>query len=334
MYDGGDILLYSLSAWRETPWTTFKKCFDEVHRRHVVTSIREEQEAAVYYRWRALRLLSSLGHVDVRFEAQGITIFVAPPALAALPGFGIRRAVLCGARSPGTSGDLRRAAALEGAVTTTHSQTSLSPYAPTRVEVNADSDERIRATAERMGIPYLDQPSARTMAQIAASLEEYCRTLSWSTDEDLNWHREDFNVRSLRFQPAGATPPNARLSRYQDPATTIWRYRLWRDGQFGELDPDWGRYAILSACSKRILQYDQAKRDVRVPLGTPLPALLARALGLCSGYAPHTGQRSGERGQGVPIRYEIFRDVPPSIFRIVAGKAGQQDQEQEREWTL
>ena len=297
-------------------------------------SIREEQETAVYYRWRALRLLSSLGHVDVRFEAQGITIFVAPPALAALPGFGIRRAVLCGARSPGTSGDLRRAAALEGAVTTTHSQTLLSPYAPTRVEVNADSDERIRATAKRMGIPYLAQPPARTMAQIAASLEEYCRTLSWSTDEDLNWHREDFNVRSLRFQPAGATPPNARLSRYQDPATTIWRYRLWRGGQFGELDPDWGRYAILSACSKRILQYDQAKRDVLVPLGTPLPALLARALGLCSGYAPHTGQRSGGRGQGVPFRYEIFRDVPPSIFRMVADKAGQQHQEQEREWTL
>ena len=334
MYDGGDILLYSLSAWRETPWTTFKKCFDEIHRRHVVASIREEQETAVYYRWRALRLLSSLGHVDVRFEAQDITIFVAPPALAALPGFGIRRAVLCGARSPGTSGDLRRAAALEGAVTTTHSQTLLSPYAPTRVEVNADSDERIRATAERMGIPYLAQPPARTMAQIAASLEEYCRTLSWSTDEDLNWHREDFNVRSLRFQPAGATPPNARLSRYQDPATTIWRYRLWRGGQFGELDPDWGRYAILSACSKRILQYDQAKRDVLVPLGTPLPTLLARALGLCSGYAPNTGQRSGGRGQGVPFRYEIFRDVPPSIFRMVADKAGQQHQEQEREWTL
>ena len=31
---------------------------------------REEQETAVYYRWRALRLLSSLGHVDVKFEAQ------------------------------------------------------------------------------------------------------------------------------------------------------------------------------------------------------------------------------------------------------------------------
>ena len=116
MYDGGDILLYSLSAWRETPWTTFKKWFDEIHRRHVVASIHEEQDAAVYHRWRALRLLSSLGHVDVRFEAHGITIFVAPPALAVLPGFGMRRAVLCGARSPSTSGDLRIAAALEGAV--------------------------------------------------------------------------------------------------------------------------------------------------------------------------------------------------------------------------
>ena len=119
-------------------------------------------------------------------------------------------------------------------------------------------------------------------------------------------------------------PPSTRLSRYQDPITTIWRYRLWRNGQFGELEPDWGRYAILSACSKRILQYDQAKRDVLVPLGAPLPALLARALGLCSGYAPRTGQRRGKRDSDFPNRYEIFRDVPPSLFRMVADKAGQQ----------
>ena len=159
----------------------------------------------------------------------------------------------------------------------------------------------------------------------SASLEEYCRNLSWSAGEDLNWQREDFSVRSLRFQSAGETPPGTRLSRYQDPTTTIWRYRLWRDGQFAELEPDWGRYAILSACSMRNLQYDPVKRDVLVPLGTPLPALLARALGLCSGYAPRTGRRSGEADPDLRISYEVFRDVPPSIFRLVADKAGQHE---------
>lgn len=324
-FDGGDILLYSLSAWRETSWATFKRCFDEVHRRHVVTSNREEQEAAFYYRWRALRLLSSLGHVDVRFEAQGINISVAPPALAVLPGFGIRRAVLCGARSPSTVVNLRKAARAEGVATAAQPQISLSPYAPARVEVKADSDERLRATAKRMGIPYLHQPPARIMAHVSVSLDEYCQDLSWSEDEDLNWQREDFNVRSLRFQADGETPPGTRLSRYQDPATTIWRYRLWRDGQFAELEPDWARYAILSACSIRNLHYDPAKREVLVPLATPLPALLARALGLCSGYAPRAGQRSVEAGPGIRIPCEVFKDVPPSIFRMVALKAGQHD---------
>jgi len=325
MYECGDILLYSLSAWRKTPWATFKKCFDEVHRRHVVTSIREEQDTAVYFRWRVLRLLSSLGHVDVRFETQGINVFVAPPALAALPGFGLRRAVLCGARSPSTVGDLRKAAAVEGADATTHSQTSLSPYAPVRAEVKADGNERIRATAERLGIPYLEQPPARSMAQVSVSLDEYCRNLSWSEDEDLNWQREDFDVHGLKFQAASETPPGTRLSRYQDPSTTIWRYRLWRDGQFAELVPDWSRYAILSACSIQILQYDSVKRDVLVPLATPLPALLARALGLCSGYSPRVGQCSRETGPDLRIPYEVFRDVPPSIFRMVANKTGQRE---------
>ena len=325
MYECGDILLYSLSAWRKTPWTTFKKCFDEVHRRHIVTSIRAEQETAVYFRWRVLRLLSSLGHVDVRFEAQGINVLVAPPALAALPGFGIRRAVLCGARSPSTLGDLRRAAAVEGADTTTHSQTSLSPYAPARVEIKADGNERIHATAERMGIPYLDQPPARSIAHVSVSLDEYYRNLSWSESEDLNWQREDFDVHGLKFQAVSETPPGMRLSRYQDPSTTIWRYRLWCDGQFAELEPDWGRYAILSACSIQNLQYDAVKRDVLVPLATPLPALLARALGLCSGYSPRVGRRSRETSPDLRIRYEVFRNVPPSIFRVIANKVGQHE---------
>ena len=324
MYECGDILLYSLSAWRDTSWSTFKKCFDEVHRRYAMTSHRVEQENAVFYRWQTLRLLSSLGHVDVRFEPQGIAVVVAPPALAALPGIGIRRAVLCGSRAPITTGTLRRAATSMGVGVSMQSQTAFSPYAPTRVEVQADSDERIRATAEAIGIPYLIRPPARTIAQVSVSLEAHCRDLSWSVAEDLNWHREDFDVRSLRFQPASEMPPRTRLSRYQDPATTIWRYRLWLDGQFAELDPDWGRYAILSAHSRRILQFDPTKREVIVPLGTPLPVLFARALGLCSGYAPHIFQSSSDGGSGRPVRYQAFRDVPPSIFNMVADKAGQQ----------
>lgn len=326
MYEGGDILLYSLSAWRETTWVAFKKCFDEVHRRHVVASHRVEQETASYLRWRALRLLSLLGHVDLRFEGQvkGITVAAAPPALAALPGFGIRRAVLCGARSPITAGELRRAAVQEGAAISAHSQISLNPHAPARVEVRAEGDERIQAVAERMGIPYLSQPPAWTMAQAAMSLDEYYQNLAWSGGEDLNWYREDFNVCSLRFQPAEESSANARFSRYQDPATTIWRYRLWKEGQFGEIEPDWGRYTILNACSKRVVQYDPAKREVLVPLGTPLPALLARSLGLCSGYAPRTDWRRVKKGLDLSARYEVFRDVPPSIFREVEGKAGQQ----------
>ncbi len=325
MYDGGDILLYALSAWKETTWAAFKKCFDEVHRRHVVASHRVEQETAAYHRWRALRMLSSLGHVDVRFEGQGrgITIAAAPPALAVLPGIGIRRAVICGARSPSTTGELRQAAAMEGAATSVRSQISLSPHAPARVEVSADGDERILAIAQRMGIPYLDQPPAWIMAQAATSLETYCQDLSWAEEEDLNWHREDFNVCNLRFQTDVEPSNGSRLSRYQDPVTTIWRYRLWRGGQFGEVEPDWGKYAVLSAVSKRVVQYHPAKRDVLVPLGSPLPALLARALGLCSGYAPGIERRRMQRGLDLHSRYEVFRDVPPSIFRVVASKAGQ-----------
>ena len=324
MCDGGDVLLYSLSAWRETPWATFKKCFDEIHRRHVVASIREEREAAAFRRWGALRLLSALGHVDVTFQQQGIAIAVAPPALAVLPGFGMRRAILCGARSPSTVDDLKRAAAREGVVMTTDSQQALSPYAPTRAEIKAENGERLRTVAGTIGVSLLDQPAARALAQFSVSLEDYCRNLCWSPEPEFNWHCEDFTIGTLQFQPRSEPPPLTRLSRYQDPVTTIWRYRLWREGQSAAIEPDWGRYAILSAHSKAVLQFDADNRDVLVPLGTPLPALLARALGLCSGYASHRRRHARQGRPDLPILgYEAFRDVPPSIFRLVADKVGQ-----------
>lgn len=324
MYDSGDILLYSLSAWGHATWSAFKRCFDEVQRKHVVASYRLEKTPGPYHRWRALRLMSSLGHVDVSFGAGGrrIAVVAAPPALAVLPSFGVRRAVLCGARSPNTTRDLRSAASLEGAAISVRSQVALSPYAPARVELGADGDERLHAIADRLGIPYLDQPPAWNLVQAAISLDEYCQGLSWFAEEDLNWYREDFNVCSLRFELPEEPSGRARLSRYRDPITTAWRYRLWNEGHFAEVEPDWGRYAVLSAHSKQVLRYDSAKRNVLVPSAAPLPTLLARALGLCSGYASRPKQRGARRSTELLTRYEAFETVPPSIFRAVARKVG------------
>ena len=59
---------------------------------------------------------------------------------------------------------------------------------------------------------------------------------------------------------------------------------------------------------------------VLVPLGAPLPTLLARAFGLCSGHCPTLAEEVHSNPMG---RYLGFNHVPTSIFNKVAAKLDQ-----------
>ena len=315
MYSSGDILLFSLSAQRQVPWRSFKKYFDEVQRMCIATRLQQSTGNAASNRWHALRILSCLAHIDLQFSSGDIHIVAAPPVLAALPRLGGNSAILCGARSQTTVRELEQAATAAGVEAIISSQPT-SPYAPARVELRAENASLIHTVAEGTGLPYLEFPPARLLARVSASMQEYRQGLAWSKEPELNWRREDFHTGKLRFQP-GELSQQQRLSRYQNPSTSIWRYRLWQNGKSAEIAPDWGRYAVLALASLRVLRYDTGNGKAFLPYGTPLPALLARAFGLCSGYGPELEQM---RDTG---RYALYRDVPPSIFNAVAHKIEQ-----------
>ena len=320
MYDKGDILLFALSAWRQTSWRQFKQCFDEVHRKSATTIDFAPTESATSHRWRALRELSALGHVDLELGPNNIQVHIAPPVLAALPGLGTPRAVLCGARSSNFIEDLRTEAHNAGVETAIESQSTGSPYAPARVELRAEDAACIKSVAVKAGTQYVATPPARLLAQVSISLPEYRRSLMWSDDREINWRCEDFDTQRLQFRTPSETRPERRLSRYQHPATTVWHYRLWQGNQSTEVDPDWGRYAILSMTTRRVLRYSPETRRALVPLGAPLPTLLARGFGLCSGRCPTLAEVAQSNTTG---RYLGFDDVPPSIFNKVAAKLDQ-----------
>jgi len=322
MFDDGDILLFTLSAWREASWTAFKRSFDELHRRQAERTGASDQGDAASFRWRTLRMFMCLGHVDVSFEDVG-TVVVGSPSLVALPGPGVRRAVLCGARSPAFIDKVRTACSTSEATLSIQSQGHFYPFAPTHMEVQGESDDQIQSVANLIGASYLSKPPARTIAKWAGSLSEYLKTLNWVPDDGLNWYREDYDPVSLRFlEPTGNTA-TTRLGRYQDPVKTIWRYRLYRDGTFAAINPDWGRYAILSTQGRQVFEFDMVNRSVLVPTRAPLPALFSRALALCSGYSPRTGRRD-EKMRGVrSMQYDQYVGIPPSVFQMVASKLGQ-----------
>ena len=314
MYEPGEVLLYALSARREVSWRNFKQYFDAVHRRVLM----EEHGNASYRRWQFLRGLTCLGHIDLKFDHEDIRVVAAPPTLAVLPGLGSTEAILCGARSPTTVEQLEQVAADCGVEVSVKSQTSANPFAPTRVALRAEDTSLIRSVGKRTRLRFMSTPPARLLARISTSVQDYIRELEWSREPELNWRREDYDVERLRFQVPAVRSSQLRLTRYQDPVRSTWLYRLWRDGESaGISDVDWGRYAILALASKRILRYDRGMRDVLVPLGAPLPTLLARALGLCSGFWPE--DRQSDRG----TRSCAFRDIPPSILEMATSKLGQ-----------
>ena len=108
MFDAGDILLYVLSAWRQTSWSTFRRSLDELNRRRFAAGSEPVVVDATLFKLGTLRVLMALGHVEMAFTPSGIgTITIAPPTLVGLPGPGVRKAVLAGARSPALVEKLR-----------------------------------------------------------------------------------------------------------------------------------------------------------------------------------------------------------------------------------
>ena len=318
MCDPGEVLLYALSARKEVSWDNFKRYFDEVRRRVVIEGLGRARENASGQRWQVIRKLTCLGHIDLRFDPQDITISAAPPTLAVLPALGSSEAILCGARSPTTIAQLEQATTDIGVEVCVNSQVASSPYAPARVVLRAKDASLIRSVGKLTRLRVMDEPPARLLARISASAEDYIHELEWSSEPEVNWHQEDYDVERLRFRTPGERSSLVRLTRYQSPITSVWRYRMWRGSESAEVhDIDWGRYALLALAPKQVLRYDQERRDVLVPYGAPLPALLARALGLCSGFWPE------DRQPGRGGRFYAFRDVPPSIFETIASKLDQ-----------
>ena len=320
MYDNGDTLLFALSAWGRLTWRAFRRCFDEIQRRTLAASQAELEDNVTGSRWRAIRELSALAHIDLHLVSNQPQVVVSPPTLATLPGHRHPRAVLCGARSPELVNRVEVLAKRNSVEILVESQAAASPYSPARILLRANEPDLFRQIAESANIRHLSTPPARLLARVSTSLQDYCRDLEWSDQPEINWPKQDFNVGDLRFHTSTAPGDQRRLTRYQNPSTTLWEYRLWQDNQSATVAPDWGRYAALAFSSRKVLLYDPDSRSVTVPHRAQLPALLARAFGMCTGYCPRNVDATSPLPEG---SHHEFTSLPPSLFNAVASKLGQ-----------
>jgi hypothetical protein len=323
VYEIGDAVLFTLSAWRQCSWQKFRRTLDDLHIQSLSVSSDIALQADANIRLNAARTLDSLGHCEVTFGAEG-NVSVAPSVLAALPVAGLPRAVLCGSRSPETVAIMRSVARAKQSVQVTVTpQARSSPFAPARIEVQASTGAVLEQLAEDLGILYEAIPPAWSLASSSSSVETFLQSLTWLTRPDLTWTRVDFDPDHLRFGGHRDSGPLI-LARYQDPVRGRWVFRLWRENQSADInDPSWGRYAVLAAFGRIVLGYDPMLGELGVPLGVPLPRLFSRAISLCSGFAASvTTPRHGADGSAIHSYHE-YHSVPEDLYSACAKKIGQ-----------
>lgn len=338
MSETSEKLLYVISAKKELAWRSFKETFDYLY--NIKMGLSEEntdKDEIKNKRLQAMRALDSLGHCDLDFSGDSSKwkVYAAPPVLVRLPCAGFPQAILAGARSPATIGQLSEACQSVGhhinlEVTEQFSELGLIPK---RVAVQAEDVGELRAIGNLLKIPFIETPSAWSLLHFAASIDDYLATLEWSKEPELNWQSKTFDPISLQFQSIKETDCPLRLSQYSHPSRNTKFYYLWQDEKCAEIDRDWGRYAVLKALRRNVLIYDKCRFTMAVPASANLPRLLERALTLCSGYAAKYEKKS-PRDRPQIQGFNLFSAVDPQIAEMTADKLGQRLLQQSLDYNI
>lgn len=307
-----DRLLYVLSGRLAVAWTDFKCLYDQL--------TRTECYDHKFGRSNLLRVLQSLGHCEADFLDGKGTVYITEPILARLPWRGLPSAVLCGWRNPSTVEKLEETCdRLNLAIQkiSVEEQVDCDSLTPSRITVTASTLDELEALARETDILFEPVPPSQRIMAVAASLADYRRTLLWQTKSELSWEQKIFDTKTFQFS-SDAGPRPSRLVRYSNPQRrNSFLYLLWNQNQCAEVDLDFGRYIALENDCQQVVIFDPELHLFAHPSTVPLPALLARALVMCSGRAP------GIRVAG-EVKFSVYCMVPYSVARAVATKLGQE----------
>ena len=221
--------------------------------------------------------ISKLGHAEFAPAAGDDGWRVAPPVLAAGDWAGHCRAVLCGARTPQLIDRLTDAAGPE------RIRIRPQPWAPDIVEVSAAASD-LEAISAAAGVRL--QWNA-PLAMMSCSAPPRQAILLPTAVPIGGWTVSQFDKSS--FEWVGCTQQAALgarsgLFRFRsDHAATA--YMLVEDGQSWACDAATGKYRILKR-KNRALSYSSAEKVLSIHAACRPPALVERALVLCSGELP------------------------------------------------
>lgn len=255
-----------------------------------------------------------LGHVELVRKNTDLAVRANPPHIARLPG---QTACLCGFRSPDMD------PIFEALGLRRDEQPDCVSVLPSRVLLDADEiDELANALGYDLEIAPRDERdnAAWQIANFGRRASDILEQAEWQSAQpnDPTWTW--FDPRTLR--PRRDRPEDGHYflsfggERYGPRSGCLWRRQngAW---ERREIDRRWGRYLALRGDDdliSNILKYDEAKSLLAVPRFVPLPWPFGRALAMCSGFVPVPDRQS---------EWDVFKDVPVSIARLIARKLGQ-----------
>lgn len=333
-------MLHVITRKQSLSWSHFKTIFDALRARSGADPTLQ-RASPQHERHQLQVVLQSLGHADFEFDERR-RVAVGAPTLTRLPQGGFPTAILCGARAPQTQADLEAACKKHGAALDI-TPAKKNVLAPPRFKIEARLLSNLEQVARELGIAWAGAPLAWQSANWSPSLDGELQKGRAILGAHLSGRRvRRFDASRCQWQAIydlDFAPQPGNFLSYSPPEGGVTEHFLVESevgnevgneegaAHYVPMDLNWGRYAALKKGAKRALIYEEKKCLLAVPEGAPLPATLARAAALCSGWAPELREFDLEwparvRGE-LPPRWNFYRDVPAPIAVIIGQKLGQ-----------
>ena len=314
-------LIFAMSSKGEMKVEEFYTLLNSVF----VGGFDEEETVGIDLRREVIRFLDSLGYCEFDFKSR--RVFMCPPSLVRLPGAGLPKVLIVGARIPKLVHALKEAVRREDgrALFLSLPVRPMGVEIPPLICIEADSKETLKRISNSCGIKCdVDSSAAWQLCNLSDSIDDVRGKLTFM---NRNWSAQslkEFDVEKLRFVTAMEKHEHC-LTDTVHPITNQHHHWLWEESEAAEIGRDWGRYLALAYQGKRVTLYDHRHQQFAVPALVPLPSLLARAASLCTGIPPSIARTRAEGIVDIPPKYPltIYSGVTPDIASLVARKLKQ-----------
>jgi hypothetical protein len=302
---GPNELLLLLSARKAGSWYQFRSCVDEV--------LGEEDSgvSGLPLHQRIRVNLSRMAHVEFTDSEDTDQWRAAPPVLAVTKtpsGFG---GILCGARSLHLLDSFRTASAALSV------ETISLTACPDAMRVFSSSIAGLECVARAVGIQ-LQHEAAASLLSILDPIGHLhlgpSQDLPFGKDMTVEYFAaERHRYRWLKIESGGRLRADGlyRCTRWQQP-----QHYLRSGGKFMLVAGQLGKFIILNGLKRNVFRFDRQNWTLKVPAMCRPPALIDRALHLCSGILPSEASSK----YGLLLTYH---NIAPGIASLAADLLGQ-----------